>query len=157
MTELVWLWSRPWNLVWEDDDVWFPTWQIQQKIGILQIDSISYNTENNIPIIWSEPAAYLDRGLAAKDQIIDVVRGFLRDSQSAEYFSLRITVEISSCISVVKALVCQLSGPSSILAISFRVSYYKGKTIKMQPTIIIQSWFTCLLRFKFKSQVQLVV
>ena len=55
----------------------------------------------------------------------------------------------------------QLSCPGSILAVSFRVSYYKGKQIKLLPTITIQMWFTCLCinlqRCKVHDQRELLI
>ena len=47
------------------------------------------------------------------------------------------------CSSVVRALVCKLSGPGSILAVPLKSAYYKK--LKLRPAITIQMWSTCLL------------
>ena len=44
---------------------------------------------------------------------------------------------LSSCSSVVRALVCQPSGPGSILAVSLKSAYYKK--LMLRPTITIQT------------------
>ena len=48
----------------------------------------------------------------------------------------------NSFSSVVRALVCQLSGPGSILGVSLHSSY--TQKLKLWLTMTIQTWFTCL-------------
>ena len=60
---------------------------------------------------------------------------------------------ITSCSSVVRGLVCQPIGPGWILAISFRVSYYKGEPISCCHPSQFSDW-TCLcwiINFMWKT------
>ena len=55
----------------------------------------------------------------------------------------RPTYFLTSFNSVVRALVCQLSGPGLHLAVPFKSAITRVKPNKLRLTISIQSWYTC--------------